>query len=308
MPADAPVELPMAVKPVAETAAPAPAPPVKDADAGKAEIPSEFESADVPRTPDPLEVAAAPATAPVQAAAPAPAPEPKAIDPEKPAEPRDEWREGLTQVRAVALRRAGEPGDAAQAWAIRARVLDWLAGEGPEPAGETGRAWNSVLATLSTATGPETPDPTTLAYHLDAAVETLESYAPIQITALSFCRKIDGFGHYEPVDAPSVRAGQPLLVYCEMSGLRYEEDRDGFRSRLSSRVEVIPAGGGDVVWSEALGTAEDLCRRRRRDYFVNYRIVTPARLAPGSYALRLSQTDLVSNRSVTADVPFTVKP
>ncbi|MCA1685732.1 MAG: hypothetical protein LC745_07035 [Planctomycetia bacterium] len=125
---------------------------------------------------------------------------------------------------------------------------------------------------------------------------------------MSFCRKIDGFGHYEPVEAPSVRKGQPLLIYCEMVGLRYEADQDRFRSRLTSEVEILPAGGGPVLWSEALGTAEDLCRRRRRDYYVNYRIVVPAKVGPGSYTLRLSQTDVVSGRTVSAGLPFSVGP
>ena len=271
----------------------------------KAAIPKEFEPAEAHRRPATGTPRRVPKVEPRLEVEPSP-------EADRPGEGRRAARRVArgpeTELRALALRRAGERGDAALAWAIRARVLDWLAGDGPEPAGETNRVWNSVLATLSTATGPETPDATTLAFHLGAAVDALESYSPLQITALSFCRKIDGFGHYEPVEAPSVRAGQPLLVYCEMSGLRYEENRDGFRSRLSSQVEVIPAGGGDVVWSEALGTAEDLCRRRRRDYFVNYRIVVPAKLAPGPYALRLSQTDAVSDRSISATEPFSVKP
>ncbi len=246
-----------------------------------------------------------PDAAPDRAAGPEAA---KAIVADKPASSGDDWRDGLNRLRGLALHRAGEPTDSAQAWAIRSRVLDWLAGEGTDASGETGRAWNSVLATLSTATGPETPDPATLGYHLHAAVEALESYAPIEITALTFCKKIDGFGHYEPIDAPTVRPGQPMLVYCEMSGLKYEPDHDGYRSRLSSRLELIPAEGGDVVWSEELGTAEDACRRRRRDYFVNYRIVIPTKLSPGSYSLRLTQTDLVANRLVAASLPFVVKP
>ncbi len=321
-PADVPVELPPEpenepaasppegagqVKPAA-VSEPGPAPET-------AVIPKEFEPAPgaKPDGPEPeaRDDMVTPAGLKASQDSPGAKPEPKRIDMETPADPsatRDEWREGLSRVRELALQRAGEPGDAAQAWAIRSRVLDWLAGEGPEPAGETGRVWNSVLATLATATGPETPDEPTLAYHLGVAVDALEAYAPIQITALNFCRKIDGFGHYDPVESPAVRPGQPLLVYCEMAGLRYESDDSGFRSRLSSQVEVLPAGGGKVVWSEALGTAEDQCRRRRRDYFVNYRLVVPARLAPGSYSLRLSQTDLVSNRSVTAAVPFSVLP
>ena len=156
-PADAPVELPPANDPATK-------PPTATIDPKTAEpkvaIPKEFESAEEANNPEPEPPVLA--SKPAEMVAPRTTPEskPKPIDLEKPAKPvatRDEWREGLSRVRELALRRAGEPGDAAQAWAIRSRVLDWLAGEGPEPAGETGKVWNSVLATLSTATGPETP-------------------------------------------------------------------------------------------------------------------------------------------------------
>ncbi len=279
-----------------------------------------------PPAPPPIEAAPTPPTAPAPSSAlpapvepvsrtPAMAPAPSSALPapvepvsSEPATLRDEWREGLSRLRVLSGQRAGEPGTAAQAWTIRTRVLDWLAGDGPEPAGQSGQVWNSVLATLSTATGPETPDEATLAYHLGAAVEALESYAPLQINALCFCRKIDGFGHYDSLDAPSVRPGQRLLLYCELAGLRYEADRDQFRARIASRVEILDANQGRVVWSETQGQGEDLCRRRRRDFYVNYGFVVPARLTPGAYSLRLSQSDLIANKTVTAEVPFTVKP
>ena len=91
-----------------------------------------------------------------------------------------------------------------------------------------------------------------------------------------------------------------------MSGLQYEPAAGLFRSRLGSQVEILPADGGPAVWSQALDTAEDLCRRRRRDYFVNYRIVLPTTLASGSYQLRLTQTDLVTGAAVAAQTPFNV--
>lgn len=239
----------------------------------------------------------------------------KAIDPERPVPPGanqpanlDEWADGLSRLRSLARERAGEPGGKAEAWAIRARVLDWLAGDGDDPRGETGRVWNGVLAALSTATSTETVDETALAHHLGEAVETLEAYAPLQIRVLKICRKVQGFGQYEPLDAPTTRAGQPLLVYCEMVGLKYEQVGDDLRSRVASRVEVTPAAGGQTVWSQALGTAEDRCRHRRRDYYVNYRLALPATLPQGPYAMRLTQTDLLTGRSISSSAEFRIIP
>ena len=65
---------------------------------------------------------------------------------------------------------------------------------------------------------------------------------------------------------------------------------------------------GPVVWEQAPGTAEDVCPRRRRDYYVNYRITLPESLAPGSYQLRLIQDDLVANHTASRAVPFVIQP
>lgn len=239
-----------------------------------------------------------------------PEPAPKAIDPEKPVPPvanRDDWADNLAHLREHARRRAGEPSDAAEAWAIRARVLDWLAGDGTAPPSGAPPIWDRVLAALATATAPETADESVVARHLGSAVEALESFAPLQVRVLALCGKIHGFGQYEPLDGPTARAGKPLLVYCEMTGLTCEPGDDGYRSRLASRVEITPTAGGPPAWSRSLGTADDLCRSRRRDFYANYRLTLPATLPPGPYSLRLTQTDLLSGRSIGSSVEFTLQ-
>jgi hypothetical protein len=99
-----------------------------------------------------------------------------------------------------------------------------------------------------------------------------------------------------------------VIVYCEMAGLRYNADDGGHRSRLASRVELIARKADRPVWMQDLGTAEDVCRRRRRDYYVNYRLTLPATLHPGHYELRLTQTDLNGDQSVTSSLPLEVRP
>jgi hypothetical protein len=233
----------------------------------------------------------------------------KPIDPEKPAlrqtPPKDAWRSGLTDLRRAADRLAGEPGASAE-WGIRSRVLGWLAGDTEgRPEGAT---WSTVLTALTSATGPETPEPATLSRQVRDAVDALEGLAPLEVTELTLCRRVFGFMLHEPVDANALKAGQPVLLYCEMRGLRYEPLGEQVRSRLGSRVEIVRAGGGEPVWTETLATAEDICPRRRRDYYVNYRVLLPANLPPGSYTLRLTQTDLLADRSATSSAPLVVVP
>ncbi len=135
---------------------------------------------------------------------------------------------------------------------------------------------------------------------------TEEHRTDLAIGDLRLCRKVLGFGSFEPLASDRVKPGQQLLVYCELTGIQYEERGDDFVSRISSRIEVKAADGGPVLWSRELGDAQDVCRRRRRDYYVNYRVELPRTLGPGSYRLRLLQTDLVAGSAISGDIPFEI--
>jgi hypothetical protein len=232
--------------------------------------------------------------------------DPPPIEPDRPT-PGDPWRDALARLRTLARDRAGKPAPGeADPWSLRARLLDWIA----EPGGNAKEStlWRTVLTALAAATGPETSDDPARGAEVRAAVEALEEHAPLAIADLRICRKVHGFGNFEPLDPARCRPGASMIVYCELEGLRYEPQGPMRRSRLSTRVELVPARGGEPAWSQDLGTAEDVCRRRRRDYYVNFRITLPPTLPPGDYELRLSQADEVAARSVAATIPMTVAP
>ena len=230
------------------------------------------------------------------------------INPEKSvsSKPSDPWGDGLRDLRAFAARQSGEPGRHDETWLVRSRVIDWLASEPndspPDP------AWSTVLSALVAATGPEPVDPPVLAPKIQEAVGTLESLAPLAIVDLKLCRKILGFGHRDLLESSTIKPNQSLLIYCEISGLRYEKLSEGYQSRMTSEAEIVPANGGEPVWSQAMGAADDHCRMPRRDYFVNYRIPLPAIIAPGDYHLRLTQHDILSGQEASATVPFRIIP
>ena len=232
----------------------------------------------------------------------------KPIDPEKPALTKvsDPWLDGLGDLRAFAARHAGESGEKSETWIVRSRVLDWLAAE--PNAGPADTAWTDVLSALVAATGPETIDRPTLIPKIQEAIGRLESLSPLAIVDLKLCRKVQGFGHREALEPAAIRVSQPLLVYCEISGLRYEPISEGFQSRLTSTAEIVRAEGGEPVWSQELGAAEDVCRTPRRDYFINYRIPLPATLTSGDYQLRLTQRDLLTGRDASAVIAFRIIP
>jgi hypothetical protein len=129
---------------------------------------------------------------------------------------------------------------------------------------------------------------------------------PLEIAALRLCSKVKGFGSFEAVNPDALRPGQCLRIYCEMAGLEYQLRGEVFISRLAAHIELRPRADGPVVWEQAPGTAEDVCARRRRDYYVSYLVELPRTLQPGTYRLRLIQTDLVGNRAASSELPVTI--
>ena len=218
-----------------------------------------------------------------------------------PTDPRDDWNQGLERLRELARLRADQAGDEAEAWSIRARLLDHLAGA-DDPDGANGEAWTSVLIALSTAPSAETPDQSVLSLRMIEAVDALEALQPLRITEFMLCRKVLGFGAFEPLDPMTIRSGQPIILYCELSGLRYAFEDGTYRSRITSKLELVKGEGGQVVWSLPLGSADDLCRRRRRDFYVNYKVNVPTSVPPGPYRLRITQTDLVGQQTTDTEL------
>ena len=144
-----------------------------------------------------------------------------------------------------------------------------------------------------------------LASKLPEADDEVEA---LGIGKLCLCRKIVGFGLFEPLSEPRIKVGKRILLYCEMTGMQYEPREASFVSRLSSKIEIGSAHDNQCQWAHELGPAEDVCASRRRDFFVNYVFKLPQTLPPGSYRLRLTQTDLVANRTTSSEIPLEIIP
>ena len=228
--------------------------------------------------------------------------------------PEQQWREGLEQLTSLARRNAAESRDGID-WKLRAKLLAWMG----EPAIDTEsnslaqvESWRVLLRALQVV-GRESKEPADVrasndGEELRAAQRALEDHAPLEMTDLALCRKVNGFGDYEPLEPAARKAGQTVVLYAELTGLTFEPAADAYRSRLASRVELLHESGEPAVWSLALGTAEDRCRRRRRDYYINNRFNLPENLKPGRYRLRSSQTDLVSGRTTSREVSLEITP
>jgi hypothetical protein len=253
----------------------------------------------------PLIVPASPAPAPApteppQTTEPSHAPATAAAPAVEPAKPEDVWRESVERLRLLARERTKDSRPSSPDWAQRERLLGWLA-EVETGSVHGGTLMKGVVTVLDPgATGPAR------SAEIREAVDALESEVPLEVAVLKLCRKVNGFGDIETLEPATRRAGQPVVLYCEMIGLTYEPAAGQFRSRLAADLELIPPGTETPAWSHSLGTVEDSCRRRRRDYYANYKFTLPENLPAGEYRLRIREKDLATERVATAETSLTI--
>lgn len=137
----------------------------------------------------------------------------------------------------------------------------------------------------------------------------LQKLAALEIRQLTFCTKIHGFGNYESFSIDSFTPSQAVLLYSEIRNFGTEPTVDGdYRTRIKSVVEIYRNGlSGEIVDRRNFDVTEDRCRSIRGDYFHSYRLDLPAHLTPGPYVLKLLVEDLVSGKTATETIPFTVE-
>jgi hypothetical protein len=301
-PLDEASPLPPAIEPPESAATPLLDEALARAELRKADLIEAMTAEDSPKPPPALALAtpapAEPAKPPETAPARPPEPPPKS--------PEEIWRDGIQTLRGVARDRLKSASPGGPSWAVRDRLLAWLAEPDIDPdsrgAADVARG-RAVLKGLGAVIDPSAPN---RAAEIREAVAALEAEAPLEIAELKPCRTVRGFGDIEPLDPAVRKAGQSVVLYSELSGLAYEPLGQAFRSRVDGKVELFRDGFATPAWTHPLGTVEDTCRKRRRDYFIGHKFTLPDDLAPGNYRLRLTQKDLVAGREATRETGVVV--
>ena len=232
-----------------------------------------------------------------------PAPETKAKEPDPP-RPEELWRDGVRRLGNLARAKLEQPGGSVSPWGLRTRVLAWLAEPDIDP--DLGQHEADGVRAVLRALDDSPAESPRRGAEVRSAVTVLEDKAPLEIADLRLCSKVERFGDFEPFDPPVRKAGQPVILYCEVDGLRFEQTSAGYRTRTSAHVEILPEGSNAPVMSRTFSPSDEICRRRRRDYFIAYRLVLPKPLAPGDYRIRLTTRDLTSDRSTSREVSFAI--
>jgi hypothetical protein len=229
------------------------------------------------------------------------------VDPD----PARAWADGLDALRRMARERASAANEADPGrWSVYTAVLDWMSDPATGSTGTQHPLWPVALSMLAGDDAPTTHETPPAATDLRSAVAAIEGRIPFGLTELQFCRKVRSFGNYDLIEAPGPVPGQVVTIYCEVEGLKHEPVAEGFRSVLVSSLEFRRRSDDTVAWSLDLGRAEDVCRKPRRDYYINYRITLPpsSTLPPGDYRAVLSLEDVGSGRKADRAVEVTIRP
>jgi len=128
----------------------------------------------------------------------------------------------------------------------------------------------------------------------EQAIAQMFSAMPLEIRAAALCRKVEGYGVYEPFEGHTFLAGRDnkMIVYVELDNfVPRATDDEHFEVRLEQELALYTDWDGQKVWHSQPREITDRSRNRRRDFFVVQMVTLPARLSVGKYVLKVDITD-----------------
>jgi hypothetical protein len=153
---------------------------------------------------------------------------------------------------------------------------------------------------------PDPQEAAHLADQLGAAAAKLEAKAALRVEKVAFCKRITGFGRYDPwPEAHPYRPGDVARLYVEVRNVGCTPAADGYVSRAVVSLEVRDAKGGLVEQVDPADYRQrvpivrfphdERSRSPVRDYYQPYQIRIPPQ--PGVYTVTVEVRDPVGGRA-----------
>ena len=176
-------------------------------------------------------------------------------------------------------------------------------------------AWRDLFTSLHVRLDDQGVDLDALAMTVEDLNLALDRWRPLAIANAELCTQVDGFGVYAPVRTFEGRykflAGRshPVIVYAEIDNFGHRgatrEATAGFEVELNQQLTLFHAGTPKVepdtdlvAWRTESQQILDFSRRKRSDFFVVQIITLPKSLTVGSYRLKISIEDpITENRA-----------
>lgn len=136
--------------------------------------------------------------------------------------------------------------------------------------------------------------------------ERLRAQTSLHVSGLAVCKKVYGFGAYDPLAADRLGAGREIVVYCDVENFSSRlNDRNLWQTDITQEM-ILYNDRGQRVAVEKRQPFADVSRNRRHDFCVARKLQIPAVLAPGNYFLTVSVSDQQANRMAEATIPVQI--
>ncbi|MCE7973047.1 MAG: hypothetical protein DYG92_01790 [Leptolyngbya sp. PLA1] len=154
-------------------------------------------------------------------------------------------------------------------------------------------------------------------------LKSLAKIAPaggVRVSRAVLCRRVEGFGRYEPLTTDTFIAGRPIraIVYTELDGFMARAARPGDPAQqgvpigeqvsveLTQSLTLFHDSDGLQAWHKPAQRVVETTRAARRDFYLIHTIELPANLTIGKYRLKVTVTDVTSGAADEVSMPITI--
>ena len=134
----------------------------------------------------------------------------------------------------------------------------------------------------------------------------LANISALDVRNLAFCRNVESFGRYDEFKPYSFQSGQEVLLYVEVENFSVEATNEQYNTELHGEYTIVNAAGERVA-GRGLPPDKQVCKNRRRDYFIAYRLYLPNEMSAGRYTLTLTMEDVKEHKSNQGSIEFRIR-
>jgi len=142
---------------------------------------------------------------------------------------------------------------------------------------------------------------------LREAVANLAAESTLDVRNLAFCSEVTSYGSYKEFEKNEFKPDQEVLLYVEVDNFTSQPTAGGFETSLQGSYQILDRSGRRVI-DHTFSEAREVCRNRRRDLFIRYRIWMPKNIYPGAYTLELTIEDTKARKFGQSRIDFTIAP
>jgi len=141
---------------------------------------------------------------------------------------------------------------------------------------------------------------------LQGLTADLRRQAPLRMRQLTFCRRVQSFGKFEPISANRFLPGQAVGVYCELENLEDQPlETDRYCLTLTGEIAIHNVHG-ETCWQQTIHFEPDISRSPRQDHFLFIRFRIPVELQEGMYRLLVQLRHEPTQRQCQGELPFQI--